>query len=122
MSEQKFLIPPQKILKEIERQRPRTRLAELSKLVGEEGAAVIMIVFEGDSLHFPRMSSTNKIMKEKYVRQELKGLHKGKNGYDEKVNHLAKLFGVTRDTILVMRKRDLLPQKRSKKNVNFLAD
>jgi len=105
MSEQKFIIPPVKILKEIERERPRTRLTELAALVGEENAAAIMIAFSGDSIHFPRMSSINKIMKEKYVKRELKGLHKGKNGYDEKVNHLAELFSVTRDTILTMRKR-----------------
>ena len=105
MREQKFIIPLVKILKEIERERPRTRLTELAALVGEENAAAIMIAFAGDSIHFPRMSSINKFMKEQYVKRELKGLHKGKNGYDEKVNHLAELFGVTKDTILTLRKR-----------------
>jgi len=75
MSEQKFIIPPVKILKEIEQERPRTRLTELAALVGEENAAAIMIAFSGDSLHLPRMSSINKIMKEQYVKQELKGFY-----------------------------------------------
>jgi hypothetical protein len=105
MDESQFLISPQEILKAVERRRPRTRLTELAALVGEEGAAAIMMAFTGDSIHFPVMGSINRIMQEEYVRKELKGLHKDKNGYDEKVDHLAKLFGVTRDTILVMRKR-----------------
>ena len=105
MDEKQFLIPPQKILEAVERRRPRTRLTELTALVGEDGAAAIMMAFTGDSIRFPVMGSIIRIMKEEYVCRELKGLHKGKNGYDEKVDHLAKLFGVTRDTILVMRKR-----------------
>ena len=105
MDGRQFLIPPQKILNAIERRRPRTRLTELEALVGEDGATAIMMAFAGDSIHFPVMGSINRIMHEEYFREELKGLHKGKNGYDEKVDHLAKLFGVTRDTILVMRKR-----------------
>lgn len=105
MNNKQFLIPPQKILKAVERRRPRTQLAELTALVGEDGAAAIMIAFAGDSIHFPTMSTINRIMKEQYVQRELKGLHRGKNGYDEKVNHLVELFSLTRDTILAMRRR-----------------
>lgn len=105
INNKQFLIPPQKILKAVERRRPRTRLAELTALVGEDRAAAIMIAFAGDSIHFPVMGSINRIMQEEYVQRELKGLHRGKNGYDEKVNHLVELFGLTRNTILAMRRR-----------------
>lgn len=92
------LIPQQKLLKEIEAERPRTRLAELAALVGEDGAAAILVAFAGDSIHFPTMRTINRIQKKAFARAEVKGLHK--NGYAEKIKHLSQLLGVSERTIV----------------------
>lgn len=60
MDEKQFLIPPQKILKAVERRRPIKQLTELTALVGEDGAAAIMMAFsELDAATDPDISFSN---------------------------------------------------------------
>ena len=66
----KQLISPVEIVPAVAKHRPRSRIDELSEILGEDKAAYLMLKFNGESLHFPCLSTLNRIAKAEYIRKE----------------------------------------------------
>lgn len=95
----KFLIPPEKIVKKVGGDFPRSGLSELVDMFNPVVASRIMMAFAGRTLYLPSRSTIYRTMVCSYVRTELKNLKGGSPRYEMTVGQLAHLFQKSKFTI-----------------------
>jgi len=96
----KQLISPFEILSAVSKQRPHSHLKEISQLFGEDKAALLMLKMNGKSLHFPQLSTLNRIAKAEYIKKELRYLRRDNIDFNKKVKKLARMLKMSKPAVI----------------------